>query len=496
MFSIFDMSKPVGHALTSNEQSKSITSVVVVRWLLQHEQKARFEYINEKIDRMEARHNTSNLFKSVMSVFKQASHEEDSVVAFWDDDDLKEQIVGSGRIGKAIPFRELRALLKLQTVVKLWIAKKNFFLKNAKLGNEDEKNDNDMVFSTLKAYHARAQTRLLEINRSEVDEHFKEFCTKLTRTKTNPGFPVKMFGRKYGNVAKRNIYFSDDLNYIQYKPSRWNTSSIELKSIYEISKGLSSHDYQHAKITHMAWCFHLKSLQGRTFDFEALSAHHSKTLYNGFKRLIKLLYGNSPFYIDKNGIPFRAGASIISNCLSSKEKTSQHLSKADMERHRYAIRALKSEYASWESERKKEQDEWEKVEEARMLEDRMQLNSQVEDELRINKHKLSKRAGNKDVVPGPAIGNQSLEIIESVGKAPVLEGTPEVRVITALSGSKDDASDDDASDDDASDDDASDDDASDDDASDEDASDEDSSDEDASDEDASDEDASDEDAYK
>ncbi len=506
--------------MTANDQAKRITSAVVVKWLLHHEQIERFKYINEKIDRMEARHNTSDLFKSVMSVFKQSAHEVDSVVAFWDDDDLKDQIVNADKMGKSIPFRELRALLKLQTVVKLWIAKKNFLAKNAKFENDDDKNDSDMLFTTLKTYHARAQTRLLEINKLEIDEQFKEFCTKLKKTKTNPGFPIKMFGRKYGNVAKRYMYFSDDFNYIQYKPNRWTTSSIELKSIYEISKGVSKYDYQNAKITHNAWCFHLKSLEGRVYDFEALSANHSKTLYNGFKRLIKLFYGDSPFYIDKNGIPRRAGASIISNCLNTKEKSSSlHMSKADTERYRYAIRMLKSEYASWESERKKEQDEWEKVEEARILEDRAQLKRQEEDDVRINKVKLLKKSGNKDVIAAPEIGNQSLEKSESVGKAPVLKGTPERKgtpegkglIGKAQSSSKDDASDDDASDDDASDDDASDEDASgnedssyedaseyvsdasEDDLSDEDASEDEASD-DASEDDASDDDLSDEDA--
>jgi hypothetical protein len=129
---MFDIHKPVGHALTVSD-TKKLTSTIVVKWLLNHEQIERFKYINQKMDRLEARHNTSDLFKSVLSVFKPSAQEADNVVAFWDDDDLNDQLVKGGGMGKSIPFRELRALLKLQTVVKLYIAKKNFFAKNSKV---------------------------------------------------------------------------------------------------------------------------------------------------------------------------------------------------------------------------------------------------------------------------------------------------------------------------------------------------------------------------
>ena len=80
-----------------------------------------------------------------------------------------------------------------------------------------------------------------------------------------------------------------------------------------------------------------------------------------------LFFTQAPFYIDKNGIPRRAGSSIIKNALqdavdttvdptpSNPTTTSNHnnkrkdstVSEADRMRYRAAVRKLKTEYGEW-----------------------------------------------------------------------------------------------------------------------------------------------------
>lgn len=153
-----------------------------------------------------------------------------------------------------------------------------------------------------------------------------------------------------------------DCKAITYVTSKWSPRrTFEIKQIYKVAKHLSTNVYPKARPKHKNWCFHLHLLRAREgvfLDFEPLSHADARILLYGFTRLSKLSSSQSPFYIDKLGVPSRAVASIVRTSL--KEDTPKAhsdlemrkykgcKSEADLMRFRAAIRGLSAEYAAWD----------------------------------------------------------------------------------------------------------------------------------------------------
>jgi len=159
-----------------------------------------------------------------------------------------------------------------------------------------------------------------------------------------------------------NTSDSLDCKAITYVTNKWSPRrTFEIKQIYKVVKHLSTNVYPKARPKHKNWCFHLHLLRAREgvfLDFEPLSHADARILLYGFTRLSKLSWSQSPFYIDKLGVPSRAVASIVRTSL--KEDTPKAhsdlemrkykgcKSEADLMRFRAAVRGLSAEYAAWD----------------------------------------------------------------------------------------------------------------------------------------------------
>ena len=206
----------------------------------------------------------------------------------------------------------------------------------------------------------------LEINKDDNDEKFYSFIREISQ-----GLTIQMFSKTFGALKRRTLKFDSTFTAISYQTSEWMPpSTVKLNSIYDVKKGLSGYKYSQLINAHKAWCFHLYLLGGKVIDIQAEDGQQARDLFQGFKRLVLLFSSQSPFYIDKNGIPRRAGASIIKQVLSLNSDPSKDTkeakaaaSEADKMRYRNAIRLLKIEYEEWHKkahlEQRKEEEEQE-----------------------------------------------------------------------------------------------------------------------------------------
>jgi hypothetical protein len=96
---------------------------------------------------------------------------------------------------------------------------------------------------------------IIAVKKLHAERHFHKFCETMLK-----GVEVLMFGRKYGDLTKRKIYFDEDLLHFCYVVQGVQPKKHPLNEIYKVSTGVSGYPYEKARPTHKSWCFHLAKL--------------------------------------------------------------------------------------------------------------------------------------------------------------------------------------------------------------------------------------------
>ena len=281
---------------------------------------------------------------------------------------------------------EYRASIVIQTKVRIWLLQR----KRSPVRSYNEQNPSKSLILIQAAIRRWLTKRNLVESISEkkkFDDIFDNFCWKL-----HEGVKINMFSRKYGTLNERNFRLCPEQRYLTWKVSGNTVKKLPLRSIYKVTKGISSYKYAQ-RPKNPGWCFSLHCLEGRTIDLEATQGDLFRLLFAGFERLILLMDGESPFYIDERGAPCRAGPSIIRYALeraemkmrekkeintlgniaqisnffrrsdnASKPSNDKPIvsSKADEMRFVEALKALRIEYETWIILQDKEYNAWRK----------------------------------------------------------------------------------------------------------------------------------------
>jgi hypothetical protein len=245
----------------------------------------------------------------------------------------------------------VKAALVIQTIIRGYLYLKQ--LRDSwKVGaSNDERTV--LIQSAVTRWKVRRSVLQLARDKAQIERNFNEFCRIMRST----GMMVSMFGRKYGNLERRRIRFNNEMTDLIYDVGKFNRRYVPLTQIYHAQKGSSGYPYGDARPTKKSYCFHLIQLGGRRYDFECDALADCNFLVRGFQRLIMLVYSAAPFYIDKYGIPRRAGSSVVNSALSKSfvgKKGSR--SSADLLRFREAVKALKLEYNDWQRKYEKERE--------------------------------------------------------------------------------------------------------------------------------------------
>lgn len=315
-----------GELLTSYTSQKD-SSYIIARWL------GRIE-LQKKFKEIERQYGVLHQETSIFDIFSTENAERQEIARFWDED-------------QAIPPKVLMSVLRIQATFRIWSSlKKLRNIKRIKHGSEDQVLQTQLVFRRWLTSHHIAKN----IAHRENDlKNFEKFCRKI-----KDGYEVIIYSRKRGQAWKRKMTFNSDFSAIIFSTSLMGKKSLRTTSLYDVKKGPSGYFYPLARPTHKVWCFHLFVLGKSHLDMEACSAEDFKELHAGFKTLITLHMTRSPFYIDENGVPRRAGPSIIDYVLKNKNCRSE----ADHMRYAEALRQLKSEYKTWNTTYIDERKEW------------------------------------------------------------------------------------------------------------------------------------------
>jgi hypothetical protein len=300
--------------------TKSDSNYLIAKWISQSE-------LKQKIAQITKRHLRANAESSIFGALLPFDDIERSAVdEFWDSNDT------------GVPLKTLIAVLTLQATFRMWLAlKKLRNVKSIKFGAEE----NILLGQTAVRRWLAVQEVARKVKEREVMmTNFANFCKKL-RT----GYEVIIFSKKHGQAWKRKISFSKDLKCLMYPTSSVLKKKIPLGGLYEVRKGMSGYFYPLARPQHKLWCLHILHLVGKRVDIECLSANEFREVYYGLRMMILLHISRSPFYIDGNGIPRRAGPSIIEYVVDSKVKGCR--SEADRVRFEEALRQLNGEYQVW-----------------------------------------------------------------------------------------------------------------------------------------------------
>lgn len=175
-----------------------------------------------------------------------------------------------------------------------------------------------LVQTAVRRWLARKEVHDRQLQREIALAEFKNFCTALT----GPGITLGMFSKTYGTLVTRTIFLDSSHENIVFDVK--SKTKIPVRSIYGVNKGQSAFRYR-AMPTSPVCCFHLNILGGDIVDFQAKDREQTRFVYNGFSRMILLLFSQSPFYIDHLGIPRRALGSVVQYALEVNDKSSGKL---------------------------------------------------------------------------------------------------------------------------------------------------------------------------
>jgi len=304
---------------------------------------------------VENEENNSGMFSFMSSLLNTVGNnniaskyvQSEAVNNYWDDN--SQNMIYAGRLPE---------ILILQKTLRVWIYLSRLRIRKRVLNQTAE-----LVIlrqAAVRQWLAISKFSNLERLRESNDEKFNAFINDI-----NNGLSVEMFSKTFGTLRLRIIKFDSSYSSIVYKTSDWMPhTAVKINDICEVKKGLSGYKYSQVISAHKAWCFHLVVLGGKLIDIQAEDGHRARELFLGFKRLVQLFFTQSPFFIDKDGFPRRAGPSVIKCALMAynnhavedvdkqndhqNDKNVRYSSEADRSRYRNAIRMLKSEYDEWE----------------------------------------------------------------------------------------------------------------------------------------------------
>jgi hypothetical protein len=238
--------------------------------------------------------------------------------------------------------RAFRAALSIQVVIRGYLYLKR--LREAWDVGTTGLDRTLLIQSAVTRWRFRMNTVELARKKISIEKKFHLFCVRMYEE----GFNLRMFSKKYGTAADRKVYFDDEMTEFVYDVGKFSTKRIPLNEIYQVQKGLSGYPYDVQPIR-KAYCFHFVRLGGRRYDFECSSLDECNEFVSNFHRMILLVYTAAPFYVDKHGIPRRAGPSVIKYALQKSfvgPKGSR--SEADLLRFRDAVSSLRTEYDDWQ----------------------------------------------------------------------------------------------------------------------------------------------------
>ena len=203
--------------------------------------------------------------------------------------------------------QEFLAANVIQTRVRLWLIARQSTANNKIRKQNETKNIIILQAGIRRWLDCHLQDRL--VDREKKDASFDKFCLTMKE-----GIRIGMYSRKYGNLNTRFIQFDDKRERLVWTISAKATKSVPLRSLFKAGRGLSGYGYA-APPRNAGFCFHVVCAGGRALDFEAEAHKDSIFLLDGFQRLILMMDGTSSFYINDNGLPYRAGPSVINNAI-------------------------------------------------------------------------------------------------------------------------------------------------------------------------------------
>lgn len=310
----------------------------------------------------------TSFFSSLLETKADLRHQQyQAVNSYWDEDRSDGKTTNLEEHSK-FPYSRHQQLIYEDNLINILILQKTFrtwlYLRRFKRQRQLLNKSTAMIVlrqAVVRRWLAIQSFMQMEENKNASDQRFCSFIKHI-----HDGLRVEMFSKTFGDLRRRRITFDSSFHSLVYKTSKWMPpTTIALNSVCDVKKGLSGYKYAQLIRAHKAWCFHLVILGGKVVDLQAEDGQQAKELFLGFKKLILLFFTQSPFYIDKRGVPRRCGPSIIKHALRLSSSTSASasageaeddeaarrvISEADRMRYRAALRMLRAEYEEWDKQ--------------------------------------------------------------------------------------------------------------------------------------------------